>query len=60
MTVLTRIPIAHGGLVGFPAAVLKCLSCQGKYDYIDNWNRFACHMKLIPAGEYIVFKKNNE
>ncbi|MEA2109386.1 MAG: class I SAM-dependent methyltransferase [Pseudomonadota bacterium] len=57
MTVLTRIPIAHGGLVGFPAVVLKYLSCQGKYDYIDNWNRFACHIKLIPAGEYIVFKK---
>ncbi|MBF0202917.1 MAG: class I SAM-dependent methyltransferase [Desulfamplus sp.] len=61
MTLLTRVPVAHGGVVGFPSIILKSLIHihHGKYNYIDSWNRFAGHIKLIPAGEYIVLRKNH-
>jgi 2-polyprenyl-3-methyl-5-hydroxy-6-metoxy-1,4-benzoquinol methylase len=58
MTLMARIPAAHGGVVGFPSSLLRYFADRGKYDVLDRWNHVAERLKLVPAGEYIVLRKN--
>jgi len=55
--VMARIPIAHGGLLGPFTRVLSRLARSGNYAALDRWNHRAKTAGLVPAGEYVVFKK---
>jgi 2-polyprenyl-3-methyl-5-hydroxy-6-metoxy-1,4-benzoquinol methylase len=58
MTLIARIPAAHGGFVGFPSKLLRYFAARGRYEVLDRWNQLAKRMKLVPAGEYIVARKD--
>jgi 2-polyprenyl-3-methyl-5-hydroxy-6-metoxy-1,4-benzoquinol methylase len=58
MTLEARLPVASGGMVGAPAAPLRRLADQGKYGTLDGWEKWARGIGLVPAGEYVVMRKN--
>ena len=58
MDLLSRIPIAYGGMVGtIPSRPLRELAIRGRYAALDRWNLFFKYLGFIPAGEYIAMRK---
>ena len=60
MTFLIRLPVAYGGMLGPPGKPLKKLGKLGRYNSLDRWNKIAKMVNLIPAGEYLAFRKTEE
>lgn len=60
MDLLSRIPIAYGGMVGaIPSRPLRELAFRGRYKTLDMWNLFFKYLGVIPAGEYIAMRKKS-
>lgn len=58
MDLLSRIPIASGGMVGrIPSRLLRELAFRGHYATLDMWNLLFKYLGFIPAGEYIAMRK---
>ena len=60
MRLTVRLPVAHGGVVGPPNRILRRCAETGNYAALDRWNRVARCLRLIPAGEYLAFRKRKD